>query len=265
MNYEAFYQESAGLMKDLKDSAGAVARLQKVVQKDIAHGDLADLKKVLAQLAEVSAQLSERTDAAGKYVEAFDTKAYFTNGEFTKELLAALDEQGVDVKGEQGVYEVFPYRVRIYGDTEHAEEVYINRKKIASFRPSYIAGTIKEGRDKLYKAKFNAESFMNELAEAYTTCCLKEGLRPGTSVALAKLYKILTPMARARKEYDMQAYAFDLARLYEAGTEAWTSRDGRIFTFGTSRDGKSGIRVLSSAGIESYITTIASLRTGDED
>ena len=63
-------------------------------------------------------------------------------------------------------------------------------------------------------------------------------------------------MARARKEYDMQAFAFDLARLYELDQDAWITKTGRRFIFGTSRDGKNGIRVLSRSGAESFITTI---------
>ena len=153
----------------------------------------------------------------------------------------------------------FPYKVRIYGDDEHAEEVWINRKKHPSVRPSAVADTIKAGQDKLRKAKFNESSFMKELSEAYDTTCMKEGLRAGSTLSLTKLYKTMTPMARARKEYDMQAFAFDLARVYEKGPEAWNSPDGRSFIFGTSRDGKSGIRVLSSAGTETYITTLRPL------
>ena len=72
-------------------------------------------------------------------------------------------------------------------------------------------------------------------------------------------------MARARKEYDMQAFAFDLARLYELGPDAWVTKSGRHFLFGTSRDGRSGIRVLSSSGVESYVSTLNSINTVSED
>lgn len=200
--------------------------------------------------------LKERASAFSEAANAFDTHEYFVSGDFTKQLLDACAERKIDVIGEKGVYEMFPYKVRVYGDDEHAEEVWINRKKVASFRPAAVADTIKQGREKLYKANFNELSFMNELADAYDTTCLKSGSRPGSTIALTKVYKTLTPMARARKEYDMQAFSFDLARLYEKGPDAWVTKSGRAFTFGTSRDGKSGIRVLSSTGVESFITTI---------
>jgi hypothetical protein len=62
-------------------------------------------------------------------------------------------------------------------------------------------------------------------------------------------------MARVRREYDMQAFAFDLSRLFEEGTEAWRTKNGTAYDFGTSREG-SGIRVVSRNGVESYISTL---------
>ncbi len=259
MNYEELFSSLSALEKDLKDSVKAADRLFKTAQKNTADGNMPELIKALSQLSEVSSQMGDRTGAVLKEAKAFDTKAYFVSGDFTRQLLDACEERGIDVKGEKGVYEMFPYKVRIYGDDEHAEEVWINRKKHPSVRPSAVADTIKAGQDKLRKAKFNESSFMKELSEAYDTTCMKEGLRAGSTLSLTKLYKTMTPMARARKEYDMQAFAFDLARVYEKGPEAWNSPDGRSFIFGTSRDGKSGIRVLSSAGTETYITTLRPL------
>ena len=256
MNYEELYAEMTDLEKDLKDSVGSVTRLNKRIVKSAESGNLTEMKKDLDQLLSASDELRVRAAAFEKAVSAFDTKEYFMSGDFTKQLLEACADRDIDVIGEKGVYEMFPYKVRIYGDEEHAEEVWINRKKLASFRPAAVADTVKQGQEKLYKAKFNETGFMDELADAYDTACLKGGSRNGATIALTKIYKTMTPMSRARKEYDMQAFSFDLARLYELGPEAWVTKSGRTFTFGTSRDGKSGIRVLSRTGVESFITTL---------
>ena len=55
-----------------------------------------------------------------------------------------------------------------------------------------------------------------------------------------------------------------LARLYEEGPDAWITKNGTQYAFGTSRDGASGIRVLSRAGVESFISTLRSLNSGNE-
>lgn len=255
-NYEELYDALQPLEKALKDSAGAVTRLQKAVQKNTDAGNLSEVRKNLDSLMEAADILKERIAAVKAEAEGFNTKEYFSSGDFTKQFLASLAEKGVDVRGETGVYEVFPYKVRIVGDDEHEGEVWVNRKKEPGIRPGYIAESLRAGREKLLKANFNDVSFMTELAEAYETACLKSGARIGSTQSLDKIYKTMVPMSRARKEYDKQAYAFDLSRLYEKGTEAWVSKTGKRYYFGTSRDGKTGIRVLSSTGVEAYISTL---------
>lgn len=264
MDYESFYEGLAPLKKDLKDSAALAARYDKAIGKAMENGNLTEMKKTLSLLKEAAGRLQEQVEKAADYVDAFDTDSYFVSGYFARELEQACLDRDIDVKGSRGVYEMFPYKVRVIGDEEHAGEVYINRKKVSSFRPSFVADTIKADRDKLYKAKFNEVSFMGELAEAYDLTILKDHARPGSNLALTKIHKTMTPMARARKDYDMQAFSFDLARLYEKGPQAWVTKSGRQFDFGTSRRIENGIRVLSSAGVETYIGTIREKNTLDE-
>lgn len=255
-NYEELYAALQPLERALKDSATSVTKHQKAIQKNTDTGNLAEVKKSLEALAEAAKALEERIAAVREEIGGFDTQSYFAEGDFTRQLLDACREREIDVRGETGVYEMFPFKVRIVGDEEHDGEVWINRRKLPSCRPSFVADLIRAEQTKLYNAKFNEVSFMTELAEAYETTCLKAGARIGSTQSLDKIYKCLTPTARARKDYDKQAYAFDLARLYEKGTDAWVSKTGNRYYFGTSRDGKSGIRVLSSTGVESFINTL---------
>ncbi len=255
-NYEALLEKLTPLNKALKDGANAAVRLQKAIQKSTETGNLTEAGKGLAALQDAINQLQERKDALQAELSAFDAQEYFASGDFTRQLLEACEEKKINVKGENGVYEMFPYKVRILGDSEHPAEVYMDRKKVASFRPGYVAETIRAGQEKLNKANFNAASFMEELAAAYEITCLRAGDRVGSTQMLSKIYKNLALMARARKEYDNQAFAFDLSRLFEAGTETWKTKNGVTYDFGTSRDGKSGIRVVSRTGVESFISTL---------
>lgn len=264
MNYETFYAQLQPSEKALKDSAGAVAKLQKAISKNTQTGNLAEAKKALGALTEAVEQLHACADTLSEQVNSLDTQAYFTSGDFTRQLLEACADRHIDVRGEKGVYEMFPFRVRILGDGEHAAEVYVNRKKLPSFRPGYVADQIAASQARLYAAPFKEAVFMNELADAYETACLKSGARIGSTQALNKIYRYMVPTARARKDYDLQAFAFDLARLYEAGTEAWVSKAGVRYAFGTSRDGATGIRVLSRSGVESYINTLRPLNDAND-
>ena len=263
MNYEDLYAALQGAVKSVKDAAGAAARQQKALAKNVETVNLTEAGKNLAALREAAAQLGALVEQAETEMRGFDTQAYFAGGDFTRQLLDECAEKGIDVRGEKGVYEMFPYKIRVLGDADRPAEVWLDRKKLPSFRPSYVAETVRQGQAKLYAASFKEGAFMTELADAYETACLKSGVRVGSTQSLTKIYKCLAPMARARREYDMQAYAFDLARLYEAGPEQWVAKNGRRYTFGTSRDGASGIRVLSSTGIESFISTLRPLSDGE--
>lgn len=260
LNYEDLYDALQPLEKDLKDNASTAVRLQKSIQKDTETGNLANIRKSLASLKETAASLAEVISNLEETVEGFDARAYFAEGDFSRQLLEACEARGVDVKGDLGIYEMFPYKVRVTGDMEHDGEVYINRKKLPSFRPAYVAGYVQEGQQKLFKAKFNEKSFMTEIADAYKTSCLKSGSRIGSTQKLDKIYKAMVPMSRSKKEYDILAFAFDLSRIYEAGPEAWVTKTGERYYFGTSRDGKSGYRVLSSTGVESFVNTLKLLQ-----
>jgi hypothetical protein len=61
-------------------------------------------------------------------------------------------------------------------------------------------------------------------------------------------------MSRFRKDYDMQSYAFDLARLYTADSDE--AGDGRRFQFGPSRNNNKAIRIIDAAGNEQFLVTI---------
>lgn len=255
MGYEALYEALQPWEKGLRDSAGAVTRLQKAAQKNTETGNLAELRKNLAALEDAQEQLRQRIAGTREALESFDAGAYLAEGDFSRELLEACAEKGIDVKGEKGVYEMFPFKLRILAD-----EVYLDKKKLPSCRPAYVAETIRQRQVRLYAAPFRESVFMGELAEAYTLTCLRAGAREGSTQTLSKIYKCLAPTARARKDYDMLSYAFDLARLYEKGPENWVTKDGRRYTFGTSREGN-GIRVLSRNGVESFISTLRLLQS----
>ena len=260
MNYETLLEELKSPVKGIKDLSGSTVSAQKKIQKNLELGNLTEVRKQLAALKEAADMLSVQTEALRAQVEGFDVQGYFVSGDFTRQLLESCEKKGIDVKGEKGVYEMFPYKIRVVGDDERPGEVWMDRKKVQSCRPEYVAETVRVGQEKLFAAKFNVTAFMTELGEAYEITCLRSGARKGSTQTLTKIYKNLALMARARKEYDMQAFAFDLSRAYEAGPENWTSKTGAKYKFGTSHDG-SGIRVLSSTGVESYISTLYLLNT----
>lgn len=251
MNYESLYQDIQPDQKTLKDTFGLLQKLFKSAGREVESGDVKNLARDLDSMQEAAAALASVLESLKNTVEGFDARTYFEGGEFAAQMLAICEEKGVDVQGEFPVYEMFPYRVKI--DAEN-QDLYLDRKKIQCMRPQSFVDTVQKGQEKLNKAGFNALTFVGELADAYELALLKMGRTRGTDVYLANLYKILAPMSRFRKDYDQQSFAFDLARLYNAGIEE--TKTGRRFQFGPSRNGKKGIRILDKNGQEQYLATI---------
>lgn len=251
MNYEELYDSLQDLEKDLKDKQSAALKQYKNAVKNTEAGDVKALSKNLESLLTIISDQKDIAENLKKEVESFDTQEYFISGDFAEQLLASCEEKEIDVKGGYPVYEMFPYKVKI--DAEN-QDVYVDKKRIPCARPAELAKQIKLGQDKLNRASFNAQSFLNELADAYDLARIKGKKAPGADLFLTDLYKLMVPMARSRKEYDLQSFAFDLARLYSSDIKM--AKDGRSYQFGPSRKSNKMVRILDSEGREVFLGTI---------
>ena len=65
------------------------------------------------------------------------------------------------------------------------------------------------------------------------------------------------------REKNAKSFTNLIYEAYEKGPEAWVTKDGKRFDLGTSRNG-SGYRVLSSTGVENYISTLRHIVNTEE-
>lgn len=251
MNYEELYSNLQNLEKDLKDKQASALKQYKNSVKNTETGDIKSLSKNLETLSAILSEQQNIVEQLKQNVEGFDAKAYFESGDFAGQLLEACEEREIDVKGEYPIYEMFPYKVRI--DAEN-QDVYVDKKRYPCARPLEMAKQIKFGQDKLDKAFFNAQSFLNELVDAYDLAIIKGKKAPGSDLYLTDLYKLMVPMARSRKEYGAQSFAFDLARLYCSDTKK--TKNGRSYQFGPSRKNNKVVRILDGEGKEMFLSTV---------
>ena len=108
ISYEELLREVQPLGKTLRDSASAAVRLQKNLQKNLETGSLAEAKRIIDTMEENIRQMHAAADALGTALNGFNTQEYFAGGDFARQLLDACTEKGINVKGEKGVYEMFP-------------------------------------------------------------------------------------------------------------------------------------------------------------
>ena len=259
MDYEELYRQMLVYEKDLKDKLAGALKTYKSLIRDSEKGELKNLSRELALLRAHIGDFENIIAGYAGLIEGFDVKEYMENGDFAMQMTLFCEQMSVDIKGEYPSYEIFPYKVRIESETQ---ELFVDRKKTQSVRPRYFVESIKKSQDKLNKAAFNVTAFLGELADAYDLALLRKeksekagkNIKRQYDILLKDLYTILTPMQRFRKDYDMQSYAFDLARLYNSDINE--TRDGRMFEFGSSRNASKLIRILDKDNREQFLGTI---------
>lgn len=255
-DYEDLYKQMLSVEKELKDKINSQQKLFKSLSKNMEKGDLKSWTKDRATMHAYLKEQETLMEEMQKQVDEFGIREYVENGDFVEQLLAHCDRLEVDVKGDYPIYEMFPFRVRI--DAENLD-LYLDRKRVQCLRPLAFVQEVKASRDKLLKASFDPKGFVKELAAAYDLMLLKQNqgntlISTVGDIYLKSLYTLLTPMRRFRKDYDMQSFAFDLARLYAADLRI--CEDGRKFQFGPSRNINKAIRILDRDGREQYLATI---------
>ncbi|MHB8125260.1 MAG: hypothetical protein ACYDEJ_06365 [Desulfitobacteriaceae bacterium] len=255
-DYEDLFKQMVVVEKELKDKINSQQKLFKSLSKNMEKGDLKSWTRDLGAMRAYLKEQENLMEGMQTLVDDFGIRTYVENGDFVEQLLACCDRLEVDVKGEFPIYELFPFRVRV--DTENLD-LYLDRKRVQCLRPLTFVQDVKTSRDKLLKAAFDPRGFVKELAAAYDLMMLKQnqGQVPTSTVGdiyLKNLYTLLTPMRRFRKDYDLQSFAFDLARLY--AEELRSTEDGRQFQFGPSRNINKAIRILDKDGREQYLATI---------
>jgi hypothetical protein len=256
MDYEALYLEYSETADTLKAQLAYQQKMLKRINKSMEFGDIKNAGKDLAALTSSCDESTKTVSDLKRIEESANMTSYLESGEFSSQFIAECKSRSIDIVGEENTYEIFPYRLKI---NPQDEEVLINGKKAPGLRPSAIADLLKNDRNKLLSASFNADLFASELAVAYDLAILagskgKNILRPDADIYLNSLYKYMTPMRRFRKDYNTQSFAFDLARLY--GSENVVLQDGRKIQFGPSRNNNRAIRILDTFGHEIFIATV---------
>lgn len=256
-SYEEFYQELKLSEKRLGDKLKQAAKNFRGIVRNAKIGNVKKLAKEIEDLRDSAGEVSNFADEIRNVLEGFDSKAYFESGTFTEQMVECCKKAGIDIKGEAGVFEMFPFKLRV--DTEN-QELQVNRSKVQCMRPQAFADDMKKRVDRYIKASFNLSLFVNELAAAYDLAVkVKNSGSPAPryefDINLMDLYKYLAPTSRARKEYDLQQFAYELSKLYAAREEV-TTKNERKFAFGPCRQESKLIRILDASGHEHFLGTI---------
>ena len=216
---------------DLQRAALAVLKASRQVTSASKTGDVAALEKALAETKRTTSALAvqQRNTQEGW---CFDAIGHIRDGEYLDELKGAAETQGLRLFEQEGRLFSYPVLLRILGGSTTLDlGVTIDRKRIRTIRPSYLAGLLK--RVSTQTPKFKPDVFLKALYEAYRVAEAERGqrnmdARTGPMVELARLYELLTLFPGQQKDYGHQEFARDLYLLDQSAVKETANHSFRF-------------------------------------
>ena len=211
-------------------SAQGLVSLAKKMQKAAREGNIAGVKRARSEL---DAALGELRHAVAGAVDSWslpedEEQGYLEDG-YAAELRAAAEEQGLNVYERDGKLISYPSIVRILpGD----RAVRVDGKKVAALRPSHLAGLLLKNQKK--PGRYRSDRFLQALYTVYVEIVRGDGRGAGDGpvVPLTRVYRLLTSLPGAGREYDKTDFARDLYILEADGPRR--TRKGAAVAFPAS-------------------------------
>lgn len=191
-----------------------------------AFGKMRDLRQALDGAERLAAEGAAATrDLRAGWV--FDDQEYFASGAYGAELLARAEADGVQAFESDDRILCYP---AIVSTSASDTSVLIDKKKERRVRPSVVVRVLKVLQSR--PPKFRAEAFLESLAAAYDLAAARRAARPGSTVKLADVYRVLTLLPGSGRDYSKQEFARDLYLLDQSGVTA--TKDGRTLSLPAS-------------------------------
>ena len=199
-------------------SARAVASQATALAKAAKSGNIVALKRSQERLGEALTALEEGVQASTScWPYSEDEELAALERGFQQELEAAAAGLGLNIYEQDKRLVSWPSVLRIL-PAERA--VRIDRKKVTTIRPSFLASLLLKNQNK--SSSFSSQRFLESLYTVYTE--IRRGtssitISPGSSdvVRLLKVYKLMTALPGAARDYDRSDFARDLYALESQG------------------------------------------------
>ena len=233
----AGFEQAFGDVERASDSAlrstAGLTKLVKVMQKAAREGNIARLKRTRGELDAALDTLRQAVANAGSSwpFREDDEERYFKD-HYAAEFRATAEGMGLNVHERDGKLISSPSIVRILPG-ERA--VRIDGKKVPAVRPSHLARLLLENQGK--RSRHSSDRFLESLHTAYSELMRDESSRclmpgDGPVVPLARIYRLLTLLPGAGRDYGRTEFARDLYVLDSSGPKC--TRKGAAVSFPSS-------------------------------
>ncbi len=202
-------------------------------------GNITAIKREQGKLAEaLSVVQQEVQNAASSWSFSDEEVEQYLNERYADELQSAAVDVGLKVYERDGNLFSYPSVLRVL-PRENA--VRVDRKKNSTIRPSHLAEQLLKSQTKT--SGFTPARFLESLYSVYTGILSREDSgrlmkSTGVVVPLIKIYRLMTALPGADREYDRSDFARDLYMLDAEGPRQ--TRSGATVSFPSSTGTRRG-------------------------
>jgi len=246
-NLEGALDSVQQAIEDVTLQAKTLLAATKRASRSASNGDLKTLRQVLPVLVEIADEANEaavRASAAWAFKSEDDEERFFSSGQYQAELLASAKRAGVGLYEMEGFLAAFPSLIRILPKDR---ALTVDRKPLRQVRPSVVVRYLSELQGKPQRA--NPSRFLETLYAGYQLTSAAKGAK-SRLVRLKDIYKTLTVLPAARKDYNEQEFARDIYLLDESGVSK--TSDGSRMTLDVGATGSKSptqlLRVVDRSG-----------------
>ncbi len=217
----------------------------KLIREAAALGELTELSRTKAKLAELSKDLIKAMDdihAIWPWSTDSEEEEWLASN-FMQELAAEGNANSVPMHRYGKNYSAFP---AIMAFDAGSRTLRIDRKRIKSIRPSILVSEIIKARSA--KPRFRPDQFIEFLYSGYTCAVGVQVLKSGQMnheavVRLAEVYALLTQLPGSSSDYPQSDFLRDLHQLDLSGIR--TTQNGNFLHLSAATSTKSGSDVLT--------------------
>ncbi len=248
-SFEQAFSDTERAAAETLTSAGDLTRLARQLQKASKEGNVAAMKRVQGRLDAASRSLGQTVANAVRSwpFQENEEEEYLRDG-YSTELCRVAAERELDIHERDDRLISHPSIVRILPG-ERA--VRIDKKKISSIRPSYLADVLLKNQKK--PGRYQSGAFLESLYNVYSDIVREEfsnrqGLvkTGGRVVPLDRIYRLFTSLPGSGREYDRTDFARDLYILDTKGPKH--TKQGATVFFPSSTGTRSSKGLFSFVG-----------------
>lgn len=214
LTLEAALDSVQHALEDVVVRANTLAAAAKKAGRSASVGDLKALRQILSALVEIADEAgaaSSRAAGAWAFKSEDQEEEYFSSGRYQTELMANARKAGLGLYEMDGFLAAFPSLIRVFPKDR---VITVDRKPIRQVRPTQVVELLRKVQEK--PKKTNPGQLLQTIYEAYQLTSAAKGSKSGI-VRLLDIYKTLTVLPAAKKDYNQQEFARDIYLLDESG------------------------------------------------